>query len=137
MREVTATGQTVEQAIESALFKLDAKKDQVHVDIIDEGKKGLLGVFGSKPAIVKVRLKKDNIKEGEDYLRQVAENMGLTIQVNKQEREKEVVYEMSGEKIALLIGKRGQTLNAIQYLTHLVVNRNTDRHKTVIVDAEG
>ncbi len=135
MKQVTATGQTVEAAIKSALFKLDATEDQVNVDIIDEGKKGILGI-GSKPAIVKVSLKKDKVKEGEEFLYQVAEKMGLDISIKTMVHEKEVIYELSGEKIALVIGKRGQTLNALQYLVHLVVNKKTDQHKTVILDAE-
>jgi len=135
MKQVTATRQTVEAAIKSDLFKLDATEDQVNVDIIDEGKKGILGI-GSKPAIVKVSLKKDKVKEGEEFLYQVAEKMGLDISIKTVVHEREVIYELSGEKIALVIGKRGQTLNALQYLVHLVVNRNTDQHKTVILYAE-
>ncbi|MBB6454426.1 spoIIIJ-associated protein [Salirhabdus euzebyi] len=137
MRQVTATGQTVDEAVQSALVKLDTVIDRVHVDVIDEGKKGIFGVFGSKPAIVKVRVLNDKVKEGEEFLRQVAEQMGITITINTVKKEKEVLYELSGEKIAMLIGKRGQTLNALQYLTHLVVNRNVDGFKTVIIDAEG
>jgi spoIIIJ-associated protein len=137
VRQVTATGQTVDEAVQSALVKLDATKDRVHVDIIDEGKKGIFGVFGSKPAIVKVSLVTDKTKEGENFILEVAGNMGLNISVNTINKDKEVSYELSGEKIAMLIGKRGQTLNALQYLVHLVVNRNVDQYKTVILDAEG
>ncbi|MRG87954.1 RNA-binding cell elongation regulator Jag/EloR [Salinibacillus xinjiangensis] len=137
MRQVTATGQTVEEAIQSALEKLETTKERVEVDIIDEGKKGVFGLFGSKPAIVKVSLLADKSKEGEEYLRQIAEKMGIEVDLNVIKNDKEIQYELSGDKIAMLIGKRGQTLNALQYLTQLVVNKNIDRYKTVIVDAEG
>jgi spoIIIJ-associated protein len=137
VKQVTATGQTVDEAIESALRKLETTRDRVQVDIIDEGKKGIFGVFGSKPAIVKVSIAVDKTKEGAEYLLQIAKKMGVDVTVNTIHKENEVTYELSGEKIALLIGKRGQTLNALQYLVHLVVNKNVDRHKTVIVDAEG
>lgn len=55
MKEITASGQTVEQAVQSALEQLDTTRDHAEVEVIDEGRKGLLGVFGSKRAIVKVK----------------------------------------------------------------------------------
>ncbi|GAA0502129.1 protein jag [Salinibacillus aidingensis] len=137
MKQVTVTGQTVKEAIQTALGQLDASEDQVNVEVIDEGKKGVFGVFGSKPAIVKVTEIPDQSQSGDEYLREIAKQMGNPVDVDIEETEKEIHYNLTGEKIARLIGKRGQTLNALQYLTQLAVNRDTDRYKAVIVDAEG
>jgi len=139
VREITASGQTVDEAVQSALEQLDTTKDHVSISIIDEGKKGLLGVFGSKPAIVKVTLEKNQIEEAEKYLKDIIYYMNVDVNVTTtvSEKENHVTFDLSGEKIAILIGKRGQTLNALQYLLHLAVNKGGKKYYTVTVDAEG
>lgn len=137
MREVTATGQTVDEAVQSALEQLNTSRDQVQVTIIDEGKKGILGVFGAKRAIVKVTLANNPIQEAEKYIKGVVKNMNVDVNVTSTVEDNHVTFDLSGEKIALLIGKRGQTLNALQYLTHLVVNKEGNKYHTVTIDAEG
>lgn len=137
MREVTASGQTVEEAVQSALGQLNVDRDQVEIEVIDEGKKGFLGIFGSSRAVVRVREKKDNFAEAEEFLTNVATNMGVEVTISTEKENNHVTYELSGEKIAILIGKRGKTLNALQYLTQLVLNKNTDQYHSVTVDAEG
>ncbi|MEN2467122.1 RNA-binding cell elongation regulator Jag/EloR [Ornithinibacillus sp. FSL M8-0202] len=137
MREVTATGQTVDEAVQSALEQLNTSRDQVEVDIIDEGKKGILGVFGAKRAIVKVRLAKNPIQEAEKFILNVVKNMNVEVDITTTVDGNHVNFDLSGEKIALLIGKRGQTLNALQYLTHLVINKEGNQYYTVTLDAEG
>lgn len=180
MRQVTATGQTVEDAVRSALEQLNTSRDQVNVEIIDEGKKGFFGVFGAKKAIVKVmmittkdetvstapepteepvdqkestethvsysvteeQVKKTSDVEGaieatKEYLEEVGNQMGAPIHVTVQKKSKEVIFELHGDKIALLIGKRGQTLNALQSLAQLVINKDGHQYLTAMVDAEG
>ena len=137
MREVTASGQTIEEAVQSALEQLNISKDQVDIEVIDEGKKGFLGLFGSSLAVVKVREKKNNIVEAEEFLLNVAKNMGVDVSIQTEEKENHITYNLSGEKIAILIGKRGRTLNSLQYLTQLVLNRNGGQFHSVTVDAEG
>ncbi|NLI68648.1 MAG: protein jag [Bacilli bacterium] len=137
MKEVTASGATVEEAIQSALQQLNIPREKAEVEIIDEGKKGFLGIFGSVRAVVKVREKVDHIELGKQFLTDVARNMGVDITVEVEKEDNIVKYNLTGEKIALLIGRRGKTLNALQYLTHLVINKETDQYYSVIVDAEG
>jgi spoIIIJ-associated protein len=136
VKQVTATGQTVEEAVESALAQLKTTKDRADVDIIDEGKKGIFGIFGSRPAVVKVTLVIDPIEEAKKFLTQVSAQMGAEVEVESKRDGKQVQFVLSGEKIALLIGKRGQTLNSLQYLTQLVINRHSEQYMTVILDAE-
>ncbi|MBY6271524.1 MAG: protein jag, partial [Bacillaceae bacterium] len=75
MKQVTATGQTVEMAVQSALNELKTTKDRVEIKIIDEGKRGLLGIFGSRPAIVKVTLKTDPVAEAKKFLQTICDEM--------------------------------------------------------------
>jgi len=137
VREVTASGQTVEEAVQSALEQLNISKDQVDIEVIDEGKKGFLGLFGSSLAVVKVREKKNNIVEAEEFLENVAKNMGVDVTIRKETENNHITYNLTSEKIAILIGNRGRTLNALQYLTQLVLNRNGSQFHSVTVDAEG
>lgn len=137
MREVTASGQTVEEAIQSALRQLDITREQANIEIIDEGKKGFLGIFGSAIAVVKVTEKKDNILETEQYLKNITTHLGLDVTIEKEQTDSHVTFQLSGEKIAILIGKRGKTLNALQYLAQLVLNKTGGEYHSVTVDAEG
>jgi spoIIIJ-associated protein len=136
VKQVTATGQNVEEAVKSALAQLNTTKDRTEVSIIDEGKKGIFGIFGSRPAIVKVTVKADPIEEAKNFLVSVSEQMGVSVKVDIIKEGKNVSFNLSGEKIALLIGKRGQTLNSLQYLTQLVINRFHEQYLNVTVDAE-
>ena len=137
MREITASGQTVDEAVQSALVQLNTTKDHVEINIIDEGKKGFLGIFGSKLAIVSVKLAKNQIKETEKFIIEVTRNMDVDVELTTTVKENHVTFEVTGDKIALLIGKRGQTLNALQYLLQLVINKDGKHFYRVTLDAEG
>lgn len=137
MREVTTSGETVDEAVNSALQQLQASKDDVEIHIIDEGKKGFLGIFGSKLAIVSVKLKRNHIEETRKFLKKITEEMDIDVEIETIVNENHVTYHFTGDKIALLIGKRGQTLNALQYLTQLVLNRDTEQFYHTTLDAEG
>jgi spoIIIJ-associated protein len=136
VKQVTATGQNVDEAVEAALAQLNTTKDRAEISIIDEGKKGIFGIFGSRPAIVKVTLKPDPIEEAKNFLVSVSEQMGVSVKIDISQEGKNVFFDLSGEKIALLIGKRGQTLNSLQYLTQLVINRYAEGYLNVTIDAE-
>jgi len=157
---ITAKGQTVEEAVQSALVQLGVSRDQVEIRILDEGRKGFLGFLGSRPAIVEVTVnkaldlieeavavksdpieevvsaQKDPIEEAVSYVKGIIREMNLDVTVEKSVKGREVKLTLSGEKVALLIGKRGSTLNAIQYLTQLVVNRSTKQYINIMIDAE-
>ncbi|NBJ69790.1 MULTISPECIES: RNA-binding cell elongation regulator Jag/EloR [Clostridia] len=137
MREITASGQTVDEAVQAALEQLKTTRDHVEVNVIDEGKKGLFGVFGTKRAYVKVRIVENQIEKTEKYLLQIMKQMNVSATVCTTVVDNHVTYEVTGDDIAVLIGKRGQTLNALQYLLHLAMNKNGTEFYTVTLDAEG
>src|SRR5690625_3548107 len=120
MREVTASGKSIDEAINSAINQLNLSKDETKIDIIDEGKKGFLGIFGASRAIVKVTESFDSITNAEEYLKNMIQHMNIDAKVDTIVEENNVTFNLSGDKIAILMGKRGQTLNAIQYLVQLV-----------------
>jgi spoIIIJ-associated protein len=152
VRQITATGQTVDEAVQSALRQLNITEDQAEIEVIDEGKKGLLGLFGSKPAIVKVakaqesveelpakevELEEDPVEKVQKYVEKIIAEFEVEVNVKAEVEQNVVTLQLTGEKIALLIGKRGQTLNAIQYLAQLAIHQYADKYYTVVVDAEG
>lgn len=136
MRNVTAAGRNVDEAVQSGLQELGLTKDKVEITVIEEGNKGFLGIFGKKPAIVKLVEKIDPIQQAKLYLQTIAEAIAGKSDVTVQESKKTVRYHITGEKAALLIGKRGQTLNALETLTQLALNRYPGQYKNVTVDAE-
>ncbi|MED3551829.1 RNA-binding cell elongation regulator Jag/EloR [Cytobacillus praedii] len=136
MKQVTATGTTVEEAVKSALAQLQTTQERVEITIVDEGKKGIFGIFGARPAIVKAVLKQDPIEEAKKFLLDTSEKMGAPIAIEVVGEGRNIQFILTGEKIALLIGKRGQTLNSLQYLTQLVINRYSDQYINVLLDAE-
>ncbi|WP_079477488.1 RNA-binding cell elongation regulator Jag/EloR [Halobacillus salinus] len=136
MKQITATGTTMDEAIESALKQLQTSKDQVDVHVIDEGKKGFLG-FGSKPAIVQVSIRKNPVQDAESFIQDVAAQMGAPVTIKTDVKDRDITMDLESDKVAMLIGKRGQTLNSLQYLAQLVINRESNQFYTVMIDAEG
>jgi spoIIIJ-associated protein len=138
MKQLTARGKTVDDAIHSALQQLNATKADVEVTIIDEGSKGFLRLFGAKPAVVKVVIKTDVMKAAKAYLESVIRHLHPNVQVEITTRKKKhVMFTLSGENLGILIGKRGQTLNALEQLVEQFLHQQKAYHVTVTVDAEG
>lgn len=136
MKEVTATGQTVDEAVQSALKDLKISKEQASITIVDEGKRGIFGIFGSRPAIVKVKVNIDPIEEAKKFLKTVCANMDVPVEIESAVEGRSVRFNLISEKTGLLIGKRGQNLNALQSLTQQVLNRYTDQFMIVVLDSE-
>lgn len=137
MKQVTAAGQSVEDAVTSALAQLNTTRDNVEIEVVDQGKKGFLGWIGARKAVVRASLLPDPVEEACQFLKNISEKMNVQSEITVKREGKVVTFHLSGEKIALLIGKRGQTLNSLQYLTQLVANRHSKQYITIIVDAEG
>ncbi|EJU8026816.1 protein jag [Listeria monocytogenes] len=133
MRDITAQGSNVEEAIQNALATLETTRDKVEVEVLDEGKKGIFGI-GSRLAMVKVIEKEDGIQVAIDYLLDVATKMGAVITIDVEEVGKDVKLQIIGDSLGMLIGKHGQTLNALQYLTQLIANKTTSQYKNIIVN---
>ena len=134
-REFSA--KTVDDAITEALIALGTTSDQIEYEVVEKGSSGFLG-FNSKPAVIKVRKKftlEDTVKS---FLLDVfrAMDMQVEIMVTCDEESHTVEVELKGDEMGVLIGKRGQTLDSLQYLVNLAVNKKTDTYVKVKLDTE-
>ena len=134
-------GKTIEDAMKEAEAKLSCGNDEMEVNIIEEGSKGFLGI-GSKPAIIEARKKETPqeklVNSAVEFLSRVFEKMELTVKLEASfnEEEKTVEINMVGDDCGNIIGKRGQTLDSLQYLTSLVVNKGQEEYIRVKLDTE-
>ena len=137
MDYIEVTGKTVEDARTEALIKLGTTSDQIEVEILEKGSSGFLGI-GSKPAVIRVRRKFTMEDCVRDFLTQVFDAMDLTVDISVEVEEDNhtVNVELKGDEMGVQIGKRGQTLDSLQYLTSLALNRHTDEYVKVKLDTE-
>ena len=119
---IEAEGDTVEEAIEQALNELKATREQVTIDIISEPTKGILN-FGAKPAKVRVTIKQDVSSAPDTILRELLNRMGIDAEVESDFVEGSTHLNVRTDSPALLIGKHGQTLDAIERLLNCIVNK--------------
>lgn len=137
MEFIEVSAKTVNDAITDALVQLGVTSDQLEYEVVNEGSTGFLG-FGSKPAVIKARKKfsvEDTVK---DFLKRVFEAMNMEVEIiSKYDEESGMVeVEFKGSEMGVLIGKRGQTLDSLQYLTNLAVNKQSDKYVKVKLDTE-
>lgn len=137
MKFVEKTAKTVDEAIELALQDLQANRDEVDVEVIEEPSKGILGFIGVKPARVKVVVKEGPSQKAEELLGKIFSSMQLQVDIHTRNKEQGVYIDLEGNDLGVLIGRRGETLDALQYLVNLSVNKNQEVRKKVIIDVEG
>ena len=137
MEFIEISAKTVDDAVIAACQQLSITSDKLEYEVVEEGKAGIFG-FGAKPAIIKARVKatlQDNVKA---FLNDVFAAMNIEVLVNVEydEAEKNMDIDLSGEDMGMLIGKRGQTLDSLQYLVSLVANKESEEYIRVKVDTE-
>lgn len=133
-KSVTKEAKTVDEAIRLACEELDTDIDNVDVEVISEGNKGILGIIGNKNAIVKVTQKVTIDDIIIDFLNPIFEKMGITANLEITREEDTITVRLTGDDIGIVIGRRGETLDALQYLLSLVVNRRSEEYIHVIMD---
>ena len=137
MKSIEVEGKTVEEALDKALTELGLTKENVNVEVLEQGSKGLFNVIGVKPAKVRVSLKYNYIEEARNFLANILKAMKIDAEINIEEDDDTLHINLNGKNIGLLIGYRGETLDSIQYLVSLVVNKVHELpHKRVILDTE-
>jgi len=137
MKIIEVMGKNVEDAINNALKELKVTIDKVKVETIDEGSKGFLNIIGVKPAKIRVTVKRNSLNEAKTFLMEILLSMSMKAEVKLKEVSNEIRIDLIGPNMGLLIGYRGETLDALQYLVSLVVNKNHDEeYKRVILDTE-
>lgn len=131
------SAKTADEALTNALIQMETTSDQIEYEVIEEEKSGILGLF-SKPAVIRVRKKKDVTDNVKDFLTKVFDAMKLIveIEIDFDEQEQQMNIELKGDEMGMLIGKRGQTLDSLQYLTSLVANKKTEDYIKIKIDTE-
>lgn len=149
MKWVEKTAKTVEEAVELALQELNITKDKANIEILEQPNKGFFGLIGSRLAKVKVSAAEEKLaaeattKEKEQdaaykFLREILNCMDIKAEIKVKQTERGLYIDFIGPKMGIIIGRRGQTLDALQYLVSLVVNKNKSREEyvRVVLDTE-
>ena len=137
MEYIEISAKSVDEALTEASIKLGIPSSEIDYEVIEKGSAGFLGI-GSKNAVIKARKKftiEDSVKE---FLESVFHAMDMTVEivVKVNETDKLIEVELKGDDMGILIGKRGQTLDSLQYLTNLAVNKHSENYYKVKVDTE-
>ncbi|WP_434302758.1 RNA-binding cell elongation regulator Jag/EloR [Clostridium botulinum] len=137
MKVIEMTGKTIEEAINHGLKELNTSKDKVEIKVIDEGSKGFLNFIGTRPAKIEMKLKKDYEKEVRDFLESILKSMDVGAKISIKEKKDVIKIDLSGPDMGIIIGYRGETLDSLQYLVSLVINKDQScDYKRVILDTE-
>ena len=137
MNWVEANGITVEEATRDALDQLGAGHEGAEIEVLDPGSKGFLGIIGGKMARVRARLKTSPDKAIAEFLEQLIGKIGLEVSFKVWPEDDSWMVNFEGRDVRLLIGRRGETLNALQLITSLVVNKRLENKVRLVMDAEG
>ena len=136
IREAIGVGETEVLALEDAKRQLGIDESEiVEFEVIQRAEKKKFGLFGGAPAKVKITLKAGPAETAEEFLSNVLKNMKLeSVSINKKEIENGVEFDLEGENVGFVIGRRGETLDALQYLTSLVANHADNSYFKVTVN---
>lgn len=141
MRTVETSGRTVEEAVDASLKELGVGPEQVEIEVLEEPNRGLFGFLGSKQARVKTTVKLSAEDIGKEFLLEVLEKMKMDVDVDSEVKEEYTYISMTGSNMGILIGRRGETLDSLQYLVNLAVNKklmeNGGERVRIILDIEG
>ncbi|ACV65029.1 single-stranded nucleic acid binding R3H domain protein [Desulfofarcimen acetoxidans DSM 771] len=137
MKVIEKTGKTVEEAVSSALVELGVSRDKVEIEILENPSKILFGIFGSKPARVKVIMQLSPTDSAVELLNNIVAAMDLTVDYTITERDNISIINLQGKDLGILIGRRGETLDALQYIINLSVNKSVEQRKKIVLDVEG
>jgi len=140
---IEVVGKTEEEAIASALRQLNLQRDEVSIEIVERARTGFLRI-GASPAVVKVMYEVPDkpseesvTRKTKDFLEGLLTRMGVDATINIDAKaDGSVIVELSGDGMGAIIGRRGETLDAIQHLTNYAVNRGIEERTHISIDAE-
>lgn len=134
-QEVISSGKTVDEAINTACEKLNTERDKVSIEILELPSKRLLGLLGASDAKVKVTYEETVEDRAKNYLNNIIEKMDLgDVVVDTTEGDNGIKFDLKGDDLGIIIGHRGETLDAVQYLVSLVANRGEEKYKRITID---
>lgn len=143
-QKVEKTAKTIEEAVNEALIELKVSKDEVDIEVLEEPTKGILGI-GAKPALVRVSVKEvkpienekkeDKKEKVNEVINNIVKCMGLNISNDIKEENDAIKVNIDGENLGLIIGRKGENLDALQLLTSVIVNK-TGEYKRIELDVQ-
>jgi len=136
MKKIVVTGKTVEDALQSGLARLNVPKHRVKVHVLEQPSKGLFGLIGAKDAKIELELIPDPVEEAARFLKEVIEAMNVKAEIRQEQNEDGILFHLHGTGLGVLIGRRGQTLDSLQYLVNIVANRHSNTFVRIMLDAE-
>lgn len=137
MTSMEQTGKTIEEAVALALSELGVSIDRINYEVLEAPSRGFLGIIGTKLAKVRVTVNPiDPMQVAQDFLKEIFCLMKLEIQIEKIATLDSTIFNIRGNDLGILIGKHGQTLDALQYLTNLTANRDAETKVRIILDVE-
>jgi len=138
MEYIEISAKTVDDAITKALIKLETTSDKIEYEVIEKGSSGLFGIIGSRQAVIKIRKKFNMVENTYEFLDELfrAMNLDVKVQIEYDEDDRNMNINFDGDEMGILIGKRGQTLDALQYIISLVVNKDSEVYIRVKTDTE-
>ncbi len=137
MKTVEVSAKTIDEAIKQAARELKTSTDNIEVEVLEEPSKGFLGIIGGKQARIRARIRKNQVDCIKSFLFSVFEQMGVKTRITTEEKDQYLLVYLTGGDLGSVIGRRGETLDALQYLTNLVAHRHSGEGKKIILDAEG
>ena len=137
MKIIEMNGRNVEEATKNALEELKVTADKVEIEVIDVGNKGLFNLIGFKPVKIRVTVKRDYIDDAKVFLTDVLKAMNIVAEIKIIEVDDTVKISLTGPDMGIMIGYRGETLDYLQYLLSLFVNKGKEeKYKRVVLDTE-
>lgn len=147
MTSLEKTGKTVEEALDLALSELGVDLDSIEYQVLEEPSKGFFGFLGGKPARIRVTVKEKPVEplppvdvspavRAQEFLQNIFASMKLDVTVETIVEPEHTTLNMHGDDLGILIGKHGQTLDALQYLTNLAANRDATDKARIVLDVE-
>ncbi|TCL34438.1 spoIIIJ-associated protein [Anaerospora hongkongensis] len=137
MNVVEKSAKSIDEAVEQALSELGLKPEQVEVEVLEQPAKALFGFIGGRMAKVRVTARQiDPVEVANEFLKQIFTTMKITVSVEQITTEDHVLFNLRGNDLGVLIGKHGQTLDALQYLVNLAANRDSAERVRVLLDVE-
>lgn len=136
MKTIVVTGKTIDDAVKSGLLQWNVSEERVKVKVLEQPSKGLFGLIGSKDAKVELELIPDAIEEAIAFLEDVFRTMNIQVKIDREQTGDDILFNLNGKEMGILIGRRGQTLDSLQYLVNIVANRYSTSHVRIVLDAE-
>jgi spoIIIJ-associated protein len=136
VKSVETSGKTVEEAILMAVAQLGVRRDNLNIEIIEQPAKRLFGIIGGKSAKIRATIKRNIKDEVKEFLSKLFTFMNVEAKITVTEDDSKIMVRLSGQNMGLLIGYRGETLDALQYLTNLAINKDSEEYRRIIIDTE-